>query len=241
MYGWHTVQAALTNPARECLCLCVSPESAQKVERLPRAAALETQVLSPSQWQFLPTWAVHQGIALLVAPIVMEHLDPFLSRVFALSSGRRPMVVVLDGVTDPRNVGAVIRSAAAFGVAGLIVPKRSSALESGVLAKAASGALEIVPIVSVINLSRTLKALAEKDFWLVSLEAEAEKDLLTADRPETPLALLLGSEEKGARPLVRRHCDLAARIPLQSLPGAPSSLNVSAAASAAFALLRAGA
>jgi 23S rRNA (guanosine2251-2'-O)-methyltransferase len=173
---------------------------------------------------------VHQGLALSVAPL--PRLD--LRRAAAPEPGGN-LVLVLDQVNDPHNLGAILRSAAAFEVRAVVLPERRSAELGGVAAKAASGALDLVPLVEVTNLARALDQLAELGYWRLALDARAEATLDAAPEVES-LALVLGAEGSGLRRLVREHCDLAARLPIA--PGM-DSLNVSVACGIAlFALAR---
>ena len=174
--------------------------------------------------------AVHQGLALSVAPL--PRLE--LRRALAPEPGRN-LVLVLDQVGDPHNVGAILRSAAAFGVRALVLPERRSAELGGVAAKAASGALDLVPVVEVTNLARALDQLAELGYWRLALDAGAEATIDAAPDTEN-LALVLGAEGSGLRRLVREHCDFSARLPIAA---AMESLNVSVACGIAlYALAR---
>jgi 23S rRNA (guanosine2251-2'-O)-methyltransferase len=146
------------------------------------------------------------------------------------SDGRRRVVLVLDQLTDPHNVGAILRSAVAFGVIAVVVQDRHAPPQSGVLAKAASGALDIVPYVEVVNIARALDQLAAHGFWRIALAGDGAQPLGEAI-PEGDVALVLGSEGDGIRRLVREHCEAAAFIPMQ---GAMESLNVSNAAAIAL-------
>ena len=231
LYGDHAVAAALANPRRTPRRLLVAgtaPESVPPglpVERVDRAR-LES---------LLPRGAVHQGIALLVEPLLLSPLE-------SLADAPEPAVaVMLDQVTDPQNVGAILRSAAAFGAAAVIVQDRHAPEETGALAKAASGALETVKLVRVPNLSRALDELKDLGFWAVGLDQDATEVLGATAHRRT--VLVLGAEGSGLRRLVREHCDVLVTIPMAgpAQRGAVSSLNVSnAAAIALYALTRHG-
>ena len=183
----------------------------------------------------LPEGAVHQGWALEAEPLLPADLDDVLRA--AEIGGGRAIVVVLDQVTDPHNVGAVLRSAAAFGAAAVLVAEHGAPPETGALAKAASGALDIVPLVRVVNLARALDRLKEAGFWCCGLDAEAAEPLAALDLGRRA-ALVLGSEGGGLRRLVRERCDYLARLPTR--PELPS-LNVSNAAAIALYELARGA
>ncbi len=231
LYGRHAVLAALANPARQCIRLLLTAEAARTLAR-PADAEPAPEIVDRAAIDRLLPGAVHQGFALSAAPLP----PPALEQAARPVPGRRNLVVVLDQVTDPHNVGAILRSAAAFAVRAVLVTERHAPAASGVLAKAASGALETMPLVPVVNLARTLDALAELDYWLVGLDAGAEAALDAAVKFDN-LALVLGAEGKGLRRLTAERCDLLARI---DLPGEMASLNVSnAAAVALYALTQA--
>ena len=200
-------------------------------ELLPPGISAET--LSPDAIsRALPQGAVHQGIALLCDPLP----DLNLEDVVALKPPGSRLVVVLDQVTDPHNEGAILRSAAAFGAAAVVVQDRHAPPESGVLAKAASGALDLVPRVTVVNIARTLERLGRLGFWRIALASDGDSSLSEAAN-QGDVALVLGAEGAGLRRLVREHCDVSAHIPIASEIG---SLNVSNAAAIAFYELRRG-
>jgi 23S rRNA (guanosine2251-2'-O)-methyltransferase len=177
--------------------------------------------------------SVHQGIAAQVDPLPETDVED----VAALAADRaEAKIVVLDQVTDPHNVGAILRSAAAFGALAVVLTERNAAPESGVLAKAASGALEVVPLVRVTNLARAMDRLKAAGFWCAGLAAEAERTLTEA-RLSGRIALCLGAEGAGLRRLTRTHCDLLVKLPTS---GPIDHLNVSNAAAVALYELRRG-
>jgi len=224
IWGWHAVEAALGNPRRGTpLRLVATPERVRQIEgRFGRQNVLE--VADNHQIGLsLPQGAVHQGVALRPAPLEEADLSDFEARPGAV-------VLVLDQVTDPQNVGAILRSAAAFGVAGVVLQERHAPKLSGALAKAAAGAVERLAIARVVNLSRALDELTESGWRAVGLAGGGERDLHQAlDGAAT--VLVLGSEGEGLRRLVAEHCDELAKIPM---PGGFESLNVSAAAAVAL-------
>lgn len=216
LYGWHTVTAALGNPARQIRKFLATENAARRLAG--EGIAQTPEIVRPSaiDERLLPD-AVHQGLYL--------EADPLPSPAIA-DLPARGIVLVLDQITDPHNVGAIFRSAAAFAATALVTTERHSPDAAGALAKAASGAIELVPLVAVQNLARALADLRERGFLLVGLDSEGDADL--ADLPlKAPLALVLGAEGKGLRQLTRETCDKLARI---DVPGAIKSLNVSNAA-----------
>jgi 23S rRNA (guanosine2251-2'-O)-methyltransferase len=221
LYGIHAVQAALANPRRKLGRLLLTRRAAELIgEERPdhvRVEILEMEAIG----KFLPPGAVHQGAALEAAPLPAADLDALLDRPV---SGRR-VVLVLDQLSDPHNVGAILRSAAA-----LLVQDRHAPPQSGALAKAASGALDLVPYVEVVNIARALDQLAERGFWRIAMAGDGAQPLAEAI-PQGDVALVLGSEGDGIRRLVREHCEAAAFIPM---PGDMESLNVSNAAAIAL-------
>lgn len=220
LYGAHAVRAALGNPSRKVRRVLATRDAAAT---LPPDAAPE-RAEAAAIAALLPPGAVHQGLAALVDPLS----PPPLADTLAASPGP---VLVLDQVTDPRNVGAILRSAAAFGAAAVIVQDRHAPLEGGAMARAAAGALERVPLLRAVNLARTLDALKQAGLWIVGLEADAPTALAETGLGDRRLALVLGSEDEGMRRLTREACDLTVRLP-QS--GAVESLNVSVAAAVAL-------
>jgi 23S rRNA (guanosine2251-2'-O)-methyltransferase len=175
--------------------------------------------------RLVPHDAPHQGVVIEVEPLEDAWLDAILN-----DAKERATLLVLDQVTDPHNVGAILRSAAAFGSIGIVTQDRHSPPENGVVAKAASGALERVPWARVVNLARALEQIGEAGFWRIGLTGDADMDLKDALGPPR-IALVLGAEGAGLRPNTREHCDALARLPISDKI---ESLNVSNAAAVAL-------
>ena len=224
LYGLHPVAAALANPQRRLRRLILTEEGeAALTAHLPPSWPQTHERVDRSRLdQMLGRDAVHQGMAVLADPLPQPALTFLLER--------PGPVLVLDQVTDPRNVGAILRSAAAFGVAGVIVQDRHAPEETGALARAASGALETMPMIRAVNLARTLVALKAAGLWTVGLAADA-KPLRGTALAERRVALVLGAEGAGLRRLTRDTCDELAGL---AMPGTMESLNVSAAATVAL-------
>ena len=222
-WGRHAVAAALDNPDRRVLKAWATREAAEFMQ-FPDGVAV-TLAEAADLGRLVPSDAPHQGVVIEAEPLE----DVWLSDVLA-EAGEKAVILILDQVTDPHNVGAILRSAAAFGAIGIVTQDRHSPPESGALAKAASGALERVPWVRVVNLARALDELAEAGFWRIGLAGDAEMTLADALGPEK-VALVLGAEGPGMRSNVRDHCDALARLPIRD---AMESLNVSNAAAVAL-------
>ncbi len=223
LYGWHTVTAALANPARRIRRLLATENALRRLaEDGIDTQKVAVEVVRPDAIAArLTPDAVHQGLLAEADPLSSPEIEDLTDTGIAL---------VLDQITDPHNVGAILRTAAAFAVSAIVTTSRHSPEVTGVLAKSASGALELVPIVTVQNLARGLAALKERGFLLVGLDSEAADEL--AALPLTaPLALVLGAEGKGLRQGTRAVCDRLARF---DLPGEIKSLNVSNAAALAL-------
>ncbi|MQX38530.1 23S rRNA (guanosine(2251)-2'-O)-methyltransferase RlmB [Roseospira navarrensis] len=232
LYGRHAVLAALRNPARPLRRLWVTSDAADTVAEAAAARALSVDVLTrPDLETLLPPGAVHQGLALEVGPLPA----PAIQDLPAPDPGDSAVVVVLDQVSDPHNVGAILRSAAAFGAVAVVTQDRHAPPETGALAKAASGALERVPLIRVPNLARALEDLRDRGYWSVGLEARAPATVAGAGL-HGGLALVLGAEGSGLRRLTRERCDHLARLPM--VAGAAESLNVSNACAVALYELR---
>ena len=220
LYGWHTVKAALENPARKVRKFLATENAARRLAE--EGVAASPDIVRPGAIaERLSPDAVHQGLYL--------EADPLPSPEITDIAARAP-VLVLDQITDPHNVGAILRTAAGFGVAAVVTTARHSPEATGALAKAASGALEYVPIVTVQNLARAMAELKERGYLLVGLDSSGDAEL--GDVPlRAPLALVLGAEGKGLRQLTRESCDHLGRL---ELPGRIKSLNVSNAAALAL-------
>jgi 23S rRNA (guanosine2251-2'-O)-methyltransferase len=222
LFGLHAVEAALANPKRTVARVLATENAAYRLGPLIAKRGLTPEVATPKDLdRLLGPDAVHQGVALEaepLPPVALDDVDP------------GGIVLVLDQVTDPQNVGAALRSAAAFDASGLIMTERHSPPLHGVLAKAASGALDLVPVILVKNLAQSLAELGERGFLRVGLAEEGAEALESASLTR-PLALVLGAEGKGLRQLTREHCDLICRISTQN---ALASLNVSNAAAVAL-------
>jgi len=221
-WGRHAVAAALANPERDIVRIWATREAAAGLD-LPKSVPVVFSDVA-DLGKMVPRDAPHQG---LVAEV--ERLDDLLlADLLDTAEDGRPLVV-LDQVTDPHNVGAILRSAAAFGALGLVTQDRHAPPESGALAKAASGALETVPWVRVVNLARALDDMAEAGFWRIGLTGEADLTLAEALGPKR-VVLVLGAEGEGMRQNTESHCDALARLPISGI----ESLNVSNAAAIAL-------
>ena len=222
-WGKHAVAAALDNPDRRVLKAWATRDAANFMQFPPEMTVVMAE--APDLGRMVPHDAPHQGVVIEVEPLE----DMWLGDVLA-EAPEKAVLLVLDQVTDPHNVGAILRSAAAFGVIGIVTQDRHAPPESGALAKAASGALERVPWVRVVNLARALEEIAEAGFWRIGLAGEAKTELKDALGPPR-VALVLGAEGPGMRSNTREHCDALARLPISS---AVESLNVSNAAAVAL-------
>lgn len=223
LYGLHTVRAALESPRRTAIRLLGTREA---LAELGDSRGLGPEVVARDALdRLLPPGAVHQGVILEAEPLP----EPDLDEVMALAPAQA-VILVLDRANDPHNVGAVLRSAAAFGAAAVVLPRDHAPAITGALAKAASGALEIVPLVVVTNLARALDALKDQRFWCVGLTEDAEQPLAAIDL-KGRVALVVGAEGGGLRRLTREGCDFLARLPTG---GPVSALNMSNAAAIAL-------
>ena len=222
LYGWHAVKAALKNPQRRIRTLLLTENAARRLadqglSRPAHAEIVRSDVLAAR----LPPDAVHQGLFAEADALPALGLDDMPTN---------GIVLILDQITDPHNVGAILRSAAAFAAGAVVTTIRHSPQATGVLAKSASGALELLPLVAVPNLARALAAMKTQGFFLVGLDSASAIDLSSAPL-RLPLGLVVGGEGRGLRQLTRNSCDLVARL---ALPGRIKSLNVSNATALAL-------
>lgn len=224
LWGRHAVEAALRNPDRRHHKLWATREGIDSLDgELPADFPIE-HAQAADLARLVARDAPHQGLVLECGPLPDLHLDEVLD-----GDPDRPLVV-LDQVTDPHNVGAIMRSAAAFNARAIITQDRHAPPESGTVAKSASGALEVLPWVRVVNLARALEEIAEAGYWRIGLAGEAEATFAEA-LPSGPVALVLGAEGEGMRHNIAQHCDALARLPISA---AMESLNVSNAAAVAL-------
>ena len=232
IYGANPVLEAIRAHPQEIVRILVErghdgrpSHGAERVVQAAHEAGVRVEDAPRGELQRRASGGAHQGIGAELSEFHYAELDDLL-----LPSAQKPFLVVLDGVTDPQNLGALARSAQALGAHGLVLPKDRAAGVTPAAFKAAAGALERFPVARVTNLSRALEELKERSVWTVALAADAERDLSQIDLT-SGIALVLGGEGKGVRPLVRRSCDHEARIPMH---GGVGSLNVGAAGAIAF-------
>jgi len=222
-WGKHAVAAALDNPQRKIVRAWATREAAASLP-FPKDLAVTLADVA-DLGRLVPHDAPHQGVVIETEPLEEIWLEDVLHQ-----APERAILLVLDQVTDPHNVGAILRSAAAFGAIGIVTQDRHSPAEGGVVAKAASGALERVPWARVVNLARALEEIGEAGFWRIGLAGDADTDLKDALGPQR-VALVLGAEGPGLRHNTREHCDALARLPIGE---GVESLNVSNAAAIAL-------
>ena len=239
LWGRHAVAAALANPERRVDTIFYAGRAEAPLQVIFQELSAERRALLPEPTELsapdindkVPPDAVHQGLVAIARQLDNPSLEDLLDQ---LGETTNTLLVVLDQVTDPHNVGAVLRSAAAFGAAGLILQTRHAPPADGVLAKSASGALELVPIVEVTNIARALDTLKSKGFWCVGLSGDGTIPISEA-RLEGNVAMVLGAEGPGLRRLPRERCDLIARLPTES---SFATLNISNAAAISFYEMR---
>lgn len=227
LFGRNSVIAALDNPLRECVRLIGTQKALTDIEaqkkhtNVPQETHENTDLIAAS----VPDGSPHQGILLEVRPLPGHDILDLTP-----CSGKKNIILMLDQVTDPHNVGACMRSAAALGAKALITQDKNSPQESGVIARTAAGGLEILPWIRVPNLSQTLDTLRDMGYWHVGLDGNTEQSIRSLSLGDN-IVIVMGSEGKGLRPLVRKNCDVIAKIPMA---GAVESLNVSNAAAIAL-------
>src|SRR4029450_4057396 len=221
-WGKHAVAAALDNPDRRVLKAWSTAEAATFMNFSKELPVVRAE--APDLGRMVPHDAPHQGVVIEVQPLEELWLGDLLN-----NASEKAVLLVLDQVTDPHNVGAILRSAAAFGAIGIVTQDRHAPPESGALAKAASGALERVPWARVVNLARALEEIAGAGFWRIGLAVEARTDLKDASGPQR-VALVLGAEGPGMRLNTREHCDALARLPISDAVESPNGPNAAAVA-----------
>lgn len=227
IWGTHSARAALMNPERRILSIFASRNAAEalNVEAFRHLRRPDITILDPRDMDsMLPDQAVHQGLAVRTLPLADADFEPVCAQLAADPNGR---ILILDQITDPQNVGALFRAAAAFSVGLIIMQDRKSPPLGGIVAKAAAGALELVPVCRVVNIARSIESLQAQHVLVVGLESESDTALQSALAQSGALALVLGAEGRGLRDLVARKCDRLARIPIAA---AMESLNVASAA-----------
>jgi len=227
IYGQHAVIAALNNPKRKKHRLVYSLRKNTVLPRTIKPELIDHSELS----NLLPPGAVHQGIALLTSPLPNINIANITD-----DAGSRSILIILDQIKDPRNIGAILRSSVAFNVDAVIVPDRNSPHETPALAKSASGALDLVPLIREPNISRTIDRLKKCGYWCAGLDQGASQTIAEAGL-SGKIALVLGEEGKGIRHLTRKKCDYLIRIPINQLL---TSLNVASAAAIALYELNRG-
>lgn len=226
IYGRHAVISALRNPRRKIQKLFVSPENRAEIEKI--GVSVSFTVADKKDFaKYLPQDAVHQGFMLFCQRLDTYDIADFIMMAEDVD---RCHILILDQVTDPQNVGAIIRSAAAFGTLGIVMQDKNSPLESGAMDKAAAGTIEFVPIARVTNLSRAIEQLKNAGFWVLGMDGYAETTIDKVNK-DGKNAIVMGSEGKGMRRLVQENCDSSVKLPIS--PNV-ESLNVSTAAAIAL-------
>ncbi|MEI7668763.1 MAG: 23S rRNA (guanosine(2251)-2'-O)-methyltransferase RlmB [Pseudomonadota bacterium] len=223
LYGIHSVQAAINNKEREIKRIVVTKPVFEKFINEFNKKNIVPDILTPQEInKILPANSVHQGLAAEVKPLHAVYLEEYLA-----SSAQNPKpLIVLDQVSDPHNIGAILRSAAAFDAGAVIMTKDNAPGESAIMAKASSGGIEIVPIITVTNLSQSLKILKENGYWCIGLDGKAKQNIADA-KLGIKTALIMGGEGRGLRRLTEENSDLLVKLPISPQM---ESLNVSNAA-----------
>ena len=222
LYGKHAVFAALKNPNREVLRLMLLKENETEFKK--EFAGVSYQIGEKKDIEKLVgANAVHQGYALVTKPLRSMFLEDLIEQT---SFQKKCHVLILDQVTDPQNVGAIVRSAAAFNATAVIVQDKNSPQESGAMAKASAGTIELMPMVRVTNLARAIESLKKAGFWIVGMDGYAKQKIEEVDK-NSKLAVIMGNEGSGMRRLVEESCDIRVRLEINEKV---ESLNVSTAA-----------
>lgn len=225
IYGKHAARAAMANPMRKIKRVLVTKNTRDELGEKLFSAIKNLQIADARKLDdLLPREAVHQGIALECEPLSQPSLGEWLGQ------GHDKPVLLLDQVSDPHNIGAILRSAAAFDAGAVITTGRNAPAESGVMAKAASGALELMPLITVGNLVQAIELLKKSGYWIYGLDGEAKQSINTL-KLDKRSALVLGAEGRGLRRLTGEHCDILVRLPISERM---ESLNVSNAAAVAL-------
>ncbi len=226
IYGRHAVISALKNPKRKIQKLLITAENRAEIDKL--GLKIPYTVADKKDFaKFLPEDAVHQGFALYCHRL--ESYD--IADLMAMAENKTQChLLILDQVTDPQNIGAIIRSCAAFETLGLVVQDKNSPLESGAMDKAAAGTIEFVPVARVTNLSRAIETLKDNGFWVMGMDGYADTTIDKINK-SGKIAIVMGSEGKGMRRLVQENCDSSVKLPISSNV---ESLNVSTAAAIAL-------
>jgi 23S rRNA (guanosine2251-2'-O)-methyltransferase len=237
VYGVHAVKAALERAPERLLELWIAElrndARSRDLQERARKVGVHVHAVSADALSKLVGEVAHQGAVAAIRPLKPwdEHdLTDGLQRLAEDPSAEAPLLLILDGLTDPHNLGACLRTADAAGAHAVVIPKDRAAAVDGVVRKVAAGAAEFIPVASVTNLARTLEALKERGIWAVGTDGEASQTLYSADL-KRPLALVMGAEGSGLRRLTRERCDFLVRIPMA---GHTPSLNVSVAAGIAL-------
>jgi len=225
LYGKHAVESAILNESRNILEILCTEQNAGEIKRICKKNIKISIVDNNHLKSLFREHVPHQGVVAMVKPIATSNIPR------EILENNNSKIVILDQITDPQNLGAILRSAAAFGISALIYPKDGSVSESGVVAKAACGALDIVPLIEVVNISNIILELKKNGFWVLGLDGLGKQNINNGKILEGKIAIVMGSEGSGLRPLVAKNCDILVKIPISNQM---ESLNVSNAASIVF-------
>lgn len=228
IYGKHASSAVLSNPERVISRICFTKNTAPEIY-IPEGMKVFPEVVEQKYLDLLFPNQTHQGVAIQVKALPELEVEDVFPKNFK-NEERKSLVIILDQVTDPQNVGAIMRSAAAFGADAVIMPKDNSPKETTALAKAASGALEVLPLVKVTNLATAMQYLKELGFWIIGMDGKA-KEFLSEIEPSKKTAIVMGAEGVGMRRLTEENCDFIAKLPISNKV---ESLNVASAAAIAL-------